>query len=145
MSKFKNTKIDILVDFDGTVVGHEYPRIGNDVGAVPILKQLVNNGHRLILFTMRSNRPYNYNDGSIGFNGLDEAVKWYSDNGIKLFGIQTNPEQKSWTDSPKAYGQFIIDDTAAFAPLKTDRLVSNRPFIDWDLMKEELLRIGLIR
>ena len=28
--------------------------IGKDIGAVPVLKELVENGHNLILFTMRS-------------------------------------------------------------------------------------------
>ena len=31
----------IAVDFDGTVVTHEYPRIGNDIGAVPVLKKMI--------------------------------------------------------------------------------------------------------
>lgn len=44
----------IGIDFDGTVVTHDFPKIGKDIGAVPILKRLVDNGHKLILFTMRS-------------------------------------------------------------------------------------------
>ena len=43
----------IALDFDGTVVTHEYPHIGEDAGAVPVLKELVANGYRLILHTMR--------------------------------------------------------------------------------------------
>ena len=30
----------IAVDFDGTVVTHAYPEIGDDAGAVPVLKEL---------------------------------------------------------------------------------------------------------
>lgn len=30
----------IAVDFDGTVVTHAYPHIGNDIGAVPVLREL---------------------------------------------------------------------------------------------------------
>lgn len=44
----------IGIDFDGTVVTHDFPKIGKDIGAVPVLKKLVENGHKLILFTMRS-------------------------------------------------------------------------------------------
>ena len=44
----------IGIDFDGTCVTHEFPRIGKDIGAVPVLKELIANGHDLILFTMRS-------------------------------------------------------------------------------------------
>jgi len=46
--------MDINIDFDGSVVTHEYPHVGQDIGAVPVLQKLVENGHRLILFTMRS-------------------------------------------------------------------------------------------
>ena len=28
----------IAIDFDGTVVTHEYPKVGRDIGAVPVLK-----------------------------------------------------------------------------------------------------------
>ena len=123
----------IVIDCDGTVMTHDYPRIGKDIGAVPVLKELVNNGHQLILFTMRSGKT------------LDDAVNWFKENNITLFGIQTNPTQHEWTNSPKAYGNLIIDDASAFAPLKFDPEYSNRPFIDWNIMKDELIRIGYIK
>lgn len=132
----------IVVDFDGTVVTHEYPRMGKDIGAIPVLKELVSNGHQLILFTMRSDMGVK--SGKFQ-SGLTDAVNWYKENDIPLFGIQTNPTQHEWTDSPKAYGQLIIDDAAAFAPLKYDPMYSNRPFIDWDRMREELVRTGWIK
>lgn len=40
----------IAIDFDGTCVTHDYPRIGKDIGAVPVLKKIVENGHRLLRF-----------------------------------------------------------------------------------------------
>jgi hypothetical protein len=123
----------IVVDFDGTVVTHDYPRVGKDINAVPVLKKLIENKHQLILFTMRGGKE------------LDDAVKWFANNEILLFGVQTNPTQHEWTNSPKAYGQLIIDDAAAFAPLKFDSNYSNRPFIDWDKMRDELVRIGYIK
>ena len=122
----------IVVDCDGTVVTHEYPIMGKDIGAIPVLKELVQNGHQLILFTMRSGKE------------LTDAVYWFKENNIPLFGIQTNPTQHQWTESPKAYGHLIIDDVAAFAPLKYDPSYSTRPFIDWIKMREELVRTGWI-
>ena len=123
-------KLEIIVDFDGTCVTHDFPNIGKDIGAVPVLKQLVEKGHKLILFTMRSHRPF------ISFNGstrdtLQEAIDWFKDNDIPLYGINTNPTQKDWTDSPKAYGQLLIDDIGLGVPLKEDFKLSNRPFVDW--------------
>lgn len=116
----------ICVDFDGTCVTHEYPHIGEDIGAVPVLKELTNNGHQLILFTMRSGKQ------------LQEAVQWFAENDIPLYGVQKNPTQDSWTDSPKAYGQLYIDDAALGAPLKVDKELSKRPFIDWEQVKNLL-------
>lgn len=42
----------IAVDFDGTCVTHEFPR----VGAAEVLKELTDKGHKIILFTMRSHQ-----------------------------------------------------------------------------------------
>ena len=44
----------ICIDFDGTCVTHDFPKMGKDIGAVPVLKRLVGRGHKLILWTMRS-------------------------------------------------------------------------------------------
>ena len=41
----------IAVDFDGTCVTHDYPRVGKDIGSVPVLKRLVEEGHQLIIWT----------------------------------------------------------------------------------------------
>lgn len=117
----------VCVDFDGTCVTHEYPNIGKDIGAVPVLKRLVKAGHKLILFTMRSGKH------------LEEAVEWFKNNEIPLFGINTNPTQKEWTNSPKAYGHLYIDDAALGIPLKYHKLdissnvtVNARPYVDWE-------------
>ena len=45
----------IAIDFDGTCVTHEFPAVGRDIGAVPVLKAMVDRGDQLILFTMRNN------------------------------------------------------------------------------------------
>jgi hypothetical protein len=124
--------ITIVIDFDGTVVTHDYPFMGKDIGSVKILNKLVKSGHRLILFTMRSG------------DTLREAITWFIDNGVPLYGIQTNPTQESWTSSPKAYGNLYIDDAAIFAPLTEDITLSDRPFIDWVVVEKELMKLGLI-
>jgi len=122
----------IVVDFDGTVVTHDYPRVGKDIGAVPLLKKLVDNKHQLILFTMRSGKE------------LEDAVKWFADNEIPLFGIQTNPTQHEWTDSPKAYGQLIIDDAALGCPLIWTSL-SDRPYVNWEIVEQYLVNNKIIK
>ena len=112
----------IAVDFDGTCVTHEYPRVGKDIGAVPVLKKLVDSGHHIILNTMRSGKE------------LVDAVQWFADNDIPLYGANENPTQKEWTLSPKVYAHLYIDDAALGCPLKFDRAVSDRPFVDWEVV-----------
>ena len=127
--------MEILIDFDGTCVFHVCPGIGKDIpGAADTLRELVENGNRLILFTMRSDR-----DGA-----LRDAVNWFRERGIQLYGIQTNPTQKSWTDSPKAYGHLIIDDTALGTPTIYNPAVSDRLYVDWKKCRELLLARGII-
>jgi hypothetical protein len=121
---------EILIDFDGTVVTHDFPFVGKDIGAVPVLKQLVEKGHKLILFTMRSHRPYIHPDGKPR-DCLQEAIDWFAKNEIPLYGVNTNPTQHEWTDSPKAYGQYMIDDIAIGVPLAFDLDMSARPYVDW--------------
>jgi hypothetical protein len=124
--------LTIAVDFDGTCVTHEFPRVGRDVGAVPVLLDLVKSGARLILWTMRS-------DGrDDGGNYLTDAVNWFKEHGIPLFGVNENPEQKSWTGSPKCYAQIYIDDAAFGCPLKMG-FPDERPFVDWRAVRAVLL------
>lgn len=132
----------IVIDFDGTCVTHDFPKIGKDIGAVPVLKRLVAAGHKLILSTMRSDieNPKS-NDPDIHCQGgdyLTQACIWFISNGIPLYGVQTNPDQKTWTTSPKAYGQLIIDDAALGCPLKFDPEISDRPFVDWQAVESML-------
>jgi hypothetical protein len=140
--------MDIVIDFDGTCVTHEFPQVGNDIGAVPILKKLVKNGHNLVLFTMRSDlKKSTYrNQGKElpAGNYLTDAVNWFEENGILLYGIQRNPSQDSWTESPKAYGQLIIDDAALGCPLVFDDSLSSRPFVDWEAVNDILEYRGLL-
>lgn len=141
--------MDIVIDFDGTVVTHAFPYVGEDIGAVPVLLELVSKGHNLILFTMRSNCEGN-TGGNLDVpdihNGsfLDEAVNWFYKNDIPLHGIQTNPTQKAWTSSPKAYGQLIIDDAALGCPLLSVESMSDRPFVNWGAVKGMLKEKGIL-
>lgn len=132
-----NKPLEIIIDCDGTVMSHEFPNIGNDIGAVEVLKELTDSGHRLILFTMRSD--------SFRGNYLTEAVNWFKENNIPLYGIQKNPTQHLWTTSPKAYGNYFIDDAAIGTPLKTDLSISSRPFVDWVKMREILVEMNILK
>jgi len=121
----------IAVDFDGTCVTHEYPGIGEDIGAVPVLKDLVAQGHDLILWTMRSG------------DSLVQACKWFDAQEIHLFGINNNPQQATWTSSPKAYAHCYIDDAALGCPLVYPE--GKRPHVNWTKMRHLLMTHGYLK
>jgi hypothetical protein len=127
--------MEICIDFDGTCVTHDFPETGKDIGAVPVLKELIANKHRLILFTMRSN--------TIKGSFLTDAVNWFKENDIELYGIQANPTQHTWTTSPKAYGHLFIDDAALGIPLVRNK--GDRPYVDWTKVRHMLVAQGYIK
>lgn len=141
--------MDIVIDFDGTCVTHEFPRVGIDIGAEPVLRKILDNGHNLILFTMRSDLPNptyrNQGRELPPGNYLKDAIDWFDERGIKLYGIQRNPSQDSWTSSPKAYGQLIIDDAALGCPLVFDENLSKRPFVDWEAVNDMMEYMGFFK
>jgi hydroxymethylpyrimidine pyrophosphatase-like HAD family hydrolase len=122
----------VAVDFDGTCVTHDYPEVGKDIGAIPVLKKLAQNGHKLILYTMRD------------ANQLNDAVNWFKQNEIPLYAKQINPTQINWTRSNKCYANLYIDDATLGCPLKEDSSLSDRPFVDWIEVEKILQNMKLI-
>ncbi|MBR2352710.1 MAG: hypothetical protein IKA70_07255 [Alistipes sp.] len=121
----------IAVDFDGTCVTHQYPFLGEDIGAAPVLRELVENGHRIILYTMRSGKLEK------------EAINWFKENGIKLYDVNRNPEQKQWTKSIKVHADLYIDDSALGIPLRRND-TAGRPFVDWVGVRRLLVEEGFL-
>lgn len=122
--------------------------MGKDIGAIPVLKQLVAEGHKLILYTVRDNSEGRVIIGDpsnlkLGKNYLDPAVKWFKDNNIELWGVNENPDQGTWSKSPKVYVDLYIDDLALGAPLIYGD--GDRPYIDWVKVKEILIQNGILR
>ena len=140
--------MEICIDFDGTCVSHEFPKIGKDIGAIPVLNKIVEAGHNIILFTMRSDieevSSDDYDIHKQGGEYLTDAVNWFMDNNIPLYGVNVNPKQGTWTKSPKAYGQLYIDDAALGCPLVINKEISERPFVDWNMVEQWLKLSGII-
>ena len=76
---------------------------------------------------------------------LTEAVNWFKENDIKLYGIQKNPTQLNWTTSPKSYAELMIDDSALGCPLRLNQEVSERPYADWETIEQYLDNMGCFR
>lgn len=94
----------IAVDFDGTIVEHRYPKIGNEIPfAVDTLKMLIKENHRLILWTVR--------EGAL----LQEAVDWCKERGVEFWAINKDyPEEDGKNNnnhfSRKLKADLFIDD-----------------------------------
>ena len=122
----------IAVDFDGTCVEHDYPAIGIDVeGAADTLRALTARGHRLILYSMRSG------------DKLAKAERWFKEHNIELWGVNNNPEQKEWTESPKVFAHIYIDDAALGCPIMFIDGV-RRPVVKWSKVRTLLENNGVL-
>ncbi|MBL7112486.1 MAG: hydrolase [Bacteroidales bacterium] len=91
----------IAVDFDGTIVEHEYPKIGKEMlFAFETLKELQKQKHQLILWTYRNGKE------------LEEAVEYCRNKGIEFYAVNKNyPEEVLDEDTPrKVQADIYIDD-----------------------------------
>ena len=92
----------IAVDFDGTIVEHRYPRIGEEIPfAIDTLKLLQQEKNRLILWSVR--------EGTL----LEEAVEWCKARGLEFYAVNKDypEEQKSHQGfSRKLKADLFIDD-----------------------------------
>ncbi len=93
----------IAVDFDGTIVENKYPAIGEEMPfATETLRMLINERHRLILWTVREGRA------------LEEAVNWCRERGVEFYAVNKDfPEEKAEHNrnySRKIKAELFIDD-----------------------------------
>lgn len=92
----------IAVDFDGTIVEHRYPEIGAPIPfAIETLSQLISDGHKVILWTVR--------EGKL----LDQAVEYLRANGIEPYAVNSNYPNAAWSGTGvarKITADVYIDD-----------------------------------
>ncbi len=94
--------LTIAVDFDGTIVEHKYPAIGDEmIFAFDTLKALQNKGHKLILWTFRAGQH------------LDEAVEYCRKNGVEFYAVNKSYAEEEFEPrsiSRKINADLFIDD-----------------------------------
>lgn len=129
------------IDFDGTIVEHKYPKVGDPVPhALRVMRRILANEHQIILWTMRSGET------------LRDATRYLEDNSIEIYGANKNPDQ-DWSTSPKAYCHIYIDDAALGCPLtlpscelapldvySSVEIIPSRPYVDWLSVEKELTK-----
>ena len=90
----------LAVDFDGTIVEHEYPRIGAPIPfAIETLLRLQKDGHVLLLWSVRT--------GEL----LQEAVDYCAKKGLHFYAANKNyPEEDPYKAGRKLNADIFIDD-----------------------------------
>ena len=94
--------MNIAVDFDGTIVTHEYPNIGKELPfAVETLRQLQRDGHKIILWSVR--------EGQL----LEDAIEWCRARGLEFYASNKDYPEETRQDkhySHKLKAELFIDD-----------------------------------
>ena len=79
----------IAIDFDGTIVEHRYPEIGEERPfAIDTLKMLINDRHKLILWSVR--------EGQL----LDDAINWCRERGVEFYAVNRDYPEETTDNNP---------------------------------------------
>jgi len=107
----------ICIDFDGTIVEHSYPEIGDPLPqAIEVIKEIQQAGHKIILWTCREGNTLQQavdfcRKHDIEFDGVNEAINDFREEGLKR----------------KPFADYYID----------DRNINGFP--GWDVVREIVL------
>lgn len=92
----------IAVDFDGTIVEHDYPRIGKEIPfAIETLKKIQrDNQHLLVLWTVREGKF------------LQEAVDYCHERGLDFYAVNKDYPEEQFDEgiTRKIKADLFIDD-----------------------------------
>jgi len=91
----------IAVDFDGTIVEHKFPAIGEELlFAIETLKELQRQQHQIVLWTFRTGKE------------LEEAVAFCQQRGLEFYAVNKNYPEEEFdnTISRKINADLYIDD-----------------------------------
>lgn len=119
------------IDFDQTIAITDWPDIIRDVpNAFKVLKRIKESKHKVILLTMRSDKY------------LQEAIDFAKEHDFTFDYINDNPTQKRWSNSPKVYADYYIDDKNILAPLLR---IQSKDVIDWTYIEKHLVLNKIIK
>jgi hypothetical protein len=93
--------IRVAIDFDGTIVEHEYPEIGEEkLFAFETMREMQKRGFRLILWTYRTGKE------------LEEAIDFCRQRGVEFYAVNKNYPEEVYDDSVsrKIDADIYIDD-----------------------------------
>lgn len=145
--KATKTRCTVAVDFDGTIVQHQFPKIGFEAaGAFRWLQRFKELDAELILWTIRA-------DDSKHGSVLTQAVEHCRANGVEFDTVNVKKGQHHWTSSVKLHADIYIDEASLGCPLCPPESYENaRPYADWSVigpaveskLQERLVLLGIV-
>ena len=125
----------IAVDFDGTVVTHAYPQIGDGMRApAPVLRELI--GQRLPADPLHDAAAGDCSDRRRGM------VR--PSGGIPLYAVNENSVAASAGPRRRRFiADLYIDDSALGCPIKFEDGIK-RPFVNWVKVRQRLVEEGFL-
>lgn len=132
----------ILLDFDGTVVEHAYPKIGREnFGCMPVLQKLYDAGHQFILNTYRAE----VSDGSL--QAAKDFINYHRELKTPILSghlMQKAPAPAFDLEKAILHDRLYIDDQAQWTPLKPS-VMSNSNMVDWEVLDKIFEENGLYK
>lgn len=132
--------MNIYLDFDGTVVEHEYPEIGQlNPNALEVIKKLQDAGHTIILNTMRVEFDDGTMEAAIEYINLNEQVA-----GIVITELTDRKIHPRRWDLDKVENDIYIDDMAPDIPM-TRTVRRTGLMVDWLAVESQLIEKGILK
>lgn len=131
----------IYLDFDGTVVEHQYPALGaENPHAFRVIRALQVKGHHIILNTYRAD----INDGS-----LAGALEYLNSPTTGLLPITEHTARKIHPGpfvlrESLRFEKLYLDDIAEEIPLIPNRMIANGFMVDWLAVEHALIQVGIL-
>ena len=122
----------IGLDFDGTMVEHRFPEIGDTVpDAIRVVRRMADKGCKMILHTCRTNQH------------LRLAVRWYEKRVKReLWGINANRLEDPYPGIHKLYADWYVDDKGLGCPLILDS--GGVPCVNWMQVEKAFEKAGIL-
>ncbi|MBL7895331.1 MAG: hypothetical protein JNK50_08580 [Bacteroidia bacterium] len=138
------TKMTIYLDFDGTVVEHQYPLIGPlNIGCIEVIDKLCKTGHEIVINSMRAEYDKTLLKEAIEF--LNKSLSDLNNSTNKYSLIHTDykydPTKWDWNLHFETK-RIFIDDVCEGIPLKNGVSIK-RAMVDWEKLNVEFEERGL--
>ena len=100
----------IAIDFDGTIVEHDFPKIGKLMdGAKEAINELYDKGCYILIWTCRNNHEPDHPEWTQA--PISAVRQFLMDEGVKFHGInQQQPGLGFYLESRKIFANVYIDD-----------------------------------